>query len=291
MSTPETDPLWYLSFDSLLQIVFDRKLWPLFQNYLTTKTLLRAKFDEIRPIRNRIAHSRLLHKDDLGRINGILRDLDHGIWKFCTSYNAERGFIAHSRKDTVYQRFADRERVGYVEVEPGKWVLLGNTVGADLHIMMHYSIRPSSRRRVASRVSGIKGAIYDFTFSLTREAGHLDYPRILAATKSIHDRVLHIFIDSFQKQLRVTFPALLDANMLIAAIDEFYDVCLRRQTSILLRNPQKEGSQEKDSWGEYEESMRPFEQIAADWPHYVVPPSHPFSFLCPDMPCKILERV
>jgi hypothetical protein len=70
MSTPENDPLWFLSFDSLTKIILDKKLWRLFASYLTTKSLIRARFDEISPIRNRIAHYRALHKDDIDRVVG-----------------------------------------------------------------------------------------------------------------------------------------------------------------------------------------------------------------------------
>ena len=53
MATPETDPLWFISFDAPLKIVFDDQLWKLFECYLTTKELLQATFTEIAPIRNR----------------------------------------------------------------------------------------------------------------------------------------------------------------------------------------------------------------------------------------------
>src|SRR6516165_7987607 len=75
MATPENDPLWFLSFDSLLKIVFDERLWPLYECYLTTKDLLEAKFSEVLPIRNRVGHNRALHEDDLDRLRRILRDL------------------------------------------------------------------------------------------------------------------------------------------------------------------------------------------------------------------------
>jgi hypothetical protein len=103
MSTPENDPLWYLSFDSLLKIVFDEELWPLFHPYLTTKQLLRAKVEEIKPIRNRIAHCRSLHADDLDRLEVFVRDMDQGFWKFCTSYNNERAILAGLKNDPVYK--------------------------------------------------------------------------------------------------------------------------------------------------------------------------------------------
>jgi hypothetical protein len=90
MATPENDPLWFLSFDGLLKIIFDDQLWPLFECYLTTKELLRQKFSEIIPIRNRCGHNRALHEDDLDRIRRLLRDLDKGFWRFCSSFNDRR---------------------------------------------------------------------------------------------------------------------------------------------------------------------------------------------------------
>jgi hypothetical protein len=291
MSTPENDPLWYLSFDSLLKIIFDRRLWPLFQGYLTTKKLLRAKLEEIRPIRNRIAHNRSLHRDDLSRIEIILRDLDQGFWKFCTSYNQDNGFIAELRNDPVYQHFSAREHVPWAEVGPNQWARVGVRLGVDLDMILDFSIRPSTKRQPTSKISLMKGVIYDFTFSIAHNHDkiYLDYPRILTATQSVHDRVLHIFLDSFQQQLRVTFPAVIDTQSIISATERFYEVCQVLKTPISYRR--EETRESENPMQEYEESIRPFEQIAAAWPHYVVPPSHPYAFLCSDMPCNFFERV
>jgi hypothetical protein len=120
MATPETDPLWFISFDALLIIVFDDLLWRLFECYLTTKDLLQAKFTEIAPIRNRIAHCRSLHQDDLDRLRRVLRDLDQGFWGFCTSYNDTFPIVGEERSDPFYQRFANRMGFNYVETEPNR---------------------------------------------------------------------------------------------------------------------------------------------------------------------------
>src|SRR4051812_1587934 len=82
MATAETGPLWFVSFDALTKIILDDVLWPRFEPYLTTKKLVDAKFDEIKVIRNRVAHARSLHDDDLERLTRVLRDFDHGFWTF-----------------------------------------------------------------------------------------------------------------------------------------------------------------------------------------------------------------
>jgi len=34
---------------------------------------------------------------------------------------------------------------------------------------------------------------------------------------------------------------------------------------------------------------RPFEELAAQWPHYVIPPSNPFAVIDPSCPCSFFE--
>src|SRR5215510_1982757 len=126
MATPEDDPLWFLSFDSLLKIVWDDALWPLFECYLTTKELLEAKFTEISPIRNRVSHNRALHEDDLDRLRRVLRDLDQGFWRFCTSFNGTYPFVGSLDSDPVYARFRERMGFDYAKVGPNEWALVGS---------------------------------------------------------------------------------------------------------------------------------------------------------------------
>ncbi len=291
MSTPETDPLWFLSFDSLLRIIFDQKLWPIFHPYLTTKQLLRAKLEEIKPIRNRIAHCRSLHADDLNRLHVFVRDLDQGFWKFCTSYNNNRPIIAELKHDPVYRNFAARECISYAKVEPRTWARIGIHRCTNLCLMVDYIVRPSATRQARSKITMWKGAAYDVTFIKRDQHSFLDYRRILRTTHPVHDKALHIFLDGFQKQLRVTFPAFIEAADLIPAIERFHEACVHCTTLQCLRAPITGTPEESGSIESYEANMRPFEQIASEWPHYVIPPTHPFSFLCPDMPCTFFQGV
>lgn len=205
MATPENDPLWFLSFDSLLKIVFDVQLWHVFEPYLTTKELLQAKFAEVLPIRNRVGHNRTLHEDDLDRLRRLLRDLDHGFWRFCTSFNDGSPFIAELRSDTVYRHFSELMGFDYVEVGNNQWAFVGCTVGMTQNVMIEYSYRASAEMQGFP----MTGKIYHFTFSQTgSNARALDFRKILENTQVVHSKVIYIVLDAFQRMLRVSIPAL-----------------------------------------------------------------------------------
>ena len=276
MTTRENDPLWYLSFEALQRIVFDEKLWKRFQPYLTTKKLLRAKFDEISPVRNRVAHCRELHPEDVPRVERVLRDLDQGFWKFCTSYN--RCFYLSTYKkgsDELYKYIASKLKGGRSAVD----------------ITPLYSFRPSSpplRRSVPGR-----GGVYYLAFvPHATPLQYMDYTELLAFTRRSHKNVLHILLDSSQRKIILTLPAVLPMDMLASTVDDFHDGCCNvLQFSPLKRLVIKEAARGKSSSSrEIEDQNRRFEQFAAEWPHYVLPPTHPFAFFawCPPIPMHYL---
>lgn len=284
MSTPENDPVWFLTFDDLLKLILDVKLWPLFYPYLTTKTLLRAKFDEIKPVRNRVAHFRRFHPDDLNRLERVMKDLDQGFWKFCTSYNDQKPFIAHFRSDPVYRQFASREHVGFTKVGDKEWALVGVRAGVSMDLSLRFSVRPSCRRKRIRSVPR-NGALYDFTFTVAHTDSYLAYDAVLAQTRHWHDRIVHIMLDVYQKTLRVTMPRRNGVQDVTAVMEDFYNACMRSRSRVpSLPVPPIELS---DASGEnYDKRHAPLDRLAFGWPHYVVPPRHPFTFLGPDMPCN-----
>jgi len=268
ISTPENDPLWFISFDSLLKIIFDSKLWKLFESYFTTKRLLRMRFEEILPIRNRVAHCRALHAYDVDRLEQFMRDFDQGFWKFCTSYSDRCHFANDLSKNDVYSHF-----------------VTARTENVDLY----YSARPYVRDRKPKAQLG-PDFIYDITISTRHLSRYFDYERILKYTRSVHKFVLHIMLDGFQHSLRITFPSTLTSETIIEATERFADVAHNTYTVAPLvgrsGEDEKEKSGEKDYWREHEEHNRPFQQIASYWPHYVIPPSHPYTFLDRECPCS-----
>jgi hypothetical protein len=290
MSTPENDPLWFLSFDSLLKIIFDDALWPLFSTYLTTKELLQARFTEIAPIRNRVGHNRTLHGDDIDRLRQMLRDLDQGFWRFCTSFNDTYPFVGERRDDPVYQHFRDRMAFDYSEVEPNKWALAGSSRGMQQTVSVEYSYRPSA---VVAEGFPEKGRLYHFTFSQTAQSNrHLDYLKIIDTSSHVHPMLVYIILDSFQQQLEVTIPALCPPADIIKTADQFYSLCGNYFTYSYREQMEKQiplPETDPELFQQYDAVNRAFADFAARWPHYVVPPGNPFAFLGSDCPCSFFE--
>lgn len=270
ISTAENDLLWYMSFDSLLKIIYDKKMWRLFASYFTTKKVFRVRFEEILPIRNRVAHCRALHSYDVDRLSQFLRDFDQGFWRFLSSYGDEYAFVNKLENNTVVQHFKATQE-------------------ADLYI--NYSVRPYVKRAPNPQLG--PGFNYDITISTRYRERYFQYDRILKGTRSWHKYVLHILMDSFQHSVRVTFPGTLDGPTVIEAVERFMQVAHNTYSVVPLvplsvKVKAEDGSQ-SESLVETGARNRPFDLIAAAWPHYVVSPSHPYTFIDSSCPCSVFD--
>ena len=260
ISTPESDPLWFVSFDTLLKIIFHPKMWKRFEPYFTTKKILRSKFEEIAPVRNRVAHCRALHEYDLRRLEQLMLDFDQGFWRFCTS---NQDYYVLPEKNALAAKYKNHPDIN-----------------------VSYTVRPSLKARRIKPDLG-RGLVYDATIvSKYPNARYLEYERILRYTQRFHKYVLHIVLDSFQNSVRVTIPGAVAEAIVIEVIEKFHYAALNCYSVVPLVPLKLEAVEEtkRDYAREHEQRLRPFQAIAAKWPHYVIPPSHPYAFL--DGSCK-----
>lgn len=93
-------PLDYLSFGDLWKLLTHPHLADLFKPYLPPWTVLEGRVKEVAQVRHRLAHFRDAHPTDLDRLNLLLRDLDPGIFRFCTTY-AEGVHMLDAQQDPV----------------------------------------------------------------------------------------------------------------------------------------------------------------------------------------------
>jgi hypothetical protein len=265
MATAQESLLAYLTFSDLWNIILDDKLWDCFSVYFPPKDILKSKVEEMSQIRHRVAHFRMPHQDDLRRTELFLRDIDQAFWKFCTSYNKTFP-VSRSENNPLVSRFSRGDQFPFLELSING---TGGTRSPNpvLNLTIQRSIRPWVNLGTLNRpsVSGA-GIIYHvLIFALDQRT--MKYKEILKFTKGFHKNCIHIILGSLCESLTLTFPSILPIETIGDTIEEF----LRITHSALWRFVSDEVEAVK---------------VAAEWPEYVLPPTNPFAFLCPDMPCS-----
>jgi hypothetical protein len=139
------------------------KHWKCFESYLPPQDLWDAKLKEVKQIRHRIAHFRRGHADDHQRLLQFLRDIDHGFWTFCTSYNNGRAILPQD-KDPVTKHFLALDPLRWVEVAPREWARIG-FVDQSLVVGMTVEVVPRPWASRSDEVDGKSGFFYDFVLT------------------------------------------------------------------------------------------------------------------------------
>lgn len=263
METPETNDLSYAQLWQLLELIDQN--WRLFEKYFPPKKVWKAKASEIYQIRNRIAHFRSTHSDDLQRIESFLRDIDKGFWSFCTSFNDIQPALPPD-SDAVTKHFLHLDPLPWGEVNPKEWARIGivdktMVVG----VQVNKSYRPWFDKD--SEVKEGSGVLYDVTLmSFDRK---FDFQRLLQSTKRLHRHFVTIECDANCSAVRIVLPCVEGADKAIELITE---------TERWARN----------AVGRYP-AAGDVKSIATQWPEYVLAPDDPLTFLCPDMPCSFFN--
>jgi hypothetical protein len=265
MPTPEMNVLSYSTLTKLMEAI--GKHWTCFECYFPPKDILDAKLKEVFQIRNRVAHFRLGHSDDLPRLLQFLRDVDLGFWNFCTSYNDARPILPQSR-DKVTDHLLPMDPLPWGEIRPHEWAQVGFV---DKSLVIGVTVNVQRRPWVKwSHVDGEPGFLYDVRLH-AQDGRQFNYKRLLEDTKAVHPHIVHILLDTFGNFVRLTIPAKVGSQKVIELVERFVEVGrynVSRQIA---------------------PSARSAEKIATEWPEYVVGPKNPLSFLDPDMPCSFFN--
>jgi hypothetical protein len=265
MSTPEEDVLSFAQWSELARVIGEH--WSLFAPYLPPRNLWEAKFEEVSQVRHRVAHFRSGHSDDLRRVVQLLRDIDRGVWLFCTSYNDPEPVLPQ-REDAVVSHFIDLDLMPWNEVQPRKWARVGV---ADPREPLWVTVE-TVRRAWADRsvpVDGGKGRLYDVRLR-ARQERHFDYGQLLSHTAAIHDRVAHIVLESDARSIRFTIPAVLGSAAVIPTVEHIVEGARYSLVSGTLPHDDDRA-----------------QRLADELPEYVLGPNHPLGYLSPEMPCSI----
>ena len=277
MPTPEKMDLSFISFDSLIRTISEE--WPLFEAFLPPQNIWDAKIKEVSQIRNRIAHFRKGHVDDYQRVIQLIRDVDKGFFKFCTSLNNTIHSLSIDSNDPIIHKFAKLNP--YVRKDS---LSVDEDDGIFTHFARSFEIRIDIVRRLwinapidSSQVIGCPGFFYDLNIH-EHEGRDFDYKEILKSTQSLHEHILYISLSSSGRHVGVLLPSLLGKEILIVIIRAFIDAAAN---NLIPRRPDISLSMESA-----EKAIDEVENIADQWPEYVIGPKNPISFLDSDMECS-----
>jgi len=272
MPSPEETKLSFISFSLLCKTIENE--WAQFGPYLPPQTIWKAKIEEVSQVRNRIAHFRRGHKDDLQRVLQLLRDLDAGFYHFCTSINSSLFSLSQDTNDPIIQSSASLNP--YVKRGPEVHHLADR-----LEIKLEIVPRPwSAMPNDYKDVVGKPGFFYDLNIhAYSNRIFH--YENFLRSTKRLHDHVLFIILTTDSDHIRILLPSLLGVATLINLVDTF----IQAAANELWPARSEHSLSEED----IDKAIQQVQNLANRWPEYVLGPRNPISFLTSDMPCSFFD--
>lgn len=245
MATFHQAALSYITFGELWNIINDSNLWPLFESYFPPKKNTEVRIEEIKAIRNRIAHFREPHPQDVPRFELFLRDMESGVRNFCDRYSCNcRDF----NDPVVGWLEANWDKIGYgVELwrpDDGWLYALGPhtrnpVVNARLEILRHSASAPTSPVGIIYKLK-IRSAVRVSETKLNRIA-------FLDATKRLHINTIHIFLPEYSDEVEITIPAVLGTTKTGELIGSFLSAGLNCARDHFV--PPEEVA--RNSWPEY----------------------------------------
>ncbi|AEJ01304.1 hypothetical protein Nit79A3_1472 [Nitrosomonas sp. Is79A3] len=266
--TPDENPLSYINFSDLLKLI--KNNWDLFLGYLPPQDNWEVKMDEIVHIRNRAAHFRKGHLDDIERLLQLMRDIDKGFWQFCTDYNDLHPILPPD-KDIVAMKYVDLNPFSFKEIAPNEWAQIGSAPQGLRYILSINLIK----RWWANKLEVIEktpGYIYDVQIYL-RNNQQFDYGDFLEFFSKFKREILHICLDTFSSNIRVTIPVVIGSKRACEIIDELIKYA---ENSMSVQHSINCDDQS-------------VQRLSEKWPEYILGPKNPLTFLGPGMPCSFFN--
>lgn len=269
MATRHESAISYLTLGDLIQILVAPSEWPLFASHLPPRDIFESRQKEISQIRHRVAHFRDPHPADVDRAVLFLRDLDPGLWRFATSYAGNSRWTATKFADPVSTYFEDTHDQRWI-VEmlamDRPWRYAHERHDPRLGFYINCSTRPWFEEKEAGPANR-PGLIYHARFRVLRGDG-LPAERVLALTDSVHSNCMHIRLED--RSIEVMVPSVLGENAIVETIERFLEACIEHAGSGTTLDADR------------------LEEIAAQWPEYVLGPSAILGFLDEEMPCTMV---
>ena len=210
------DLLTYAGVSDLFSLIEDQ--WPLFARYLLPKARWMGRADELRELRNRNAHCRRPHEDDLARIEQTLRDLEQGAREFYASYTRTH-VVPPSSRDPVAKAWAAGEH------EVARRLLGHAHRQYDVKFRLDFTVRPWATMPTVDSITGTEGALWHAQWLLgPTEVGPTRLWRDLERQSSTTELLIHLLLEP--ALVIVTFAAMDPPERIADAIGQIFDSIL-----------------------------------------------------------------
>jgi hypothetical protein len=223
-SADATNPISYLAAGELFSTIRSEGVWPLVKYALPKLERWNGTVDQLLSVRNRIAHLRRPHPDDLGRVEQALRDLEPG---------ARKALEAFNRQHSVGQEWDDPLANAWVRGEhPDARRLLEHAFrNYDTEFKLAYSIRPWTAHPSRDTLVGTPGVLIHATWFIRGEA--MLEPRAFWEDDRLDfrgARELIVFAThQYESMVSIAFSAVDDPSAVADAIGACFDTVLSQR--------------------------------------------------------------
>jgi hypothetical protein len=206
--------LAYAEVSDLFQLIEDQ--WELFAPLLPPKRRWQGASDELKELRNRNAHCRRPHEDDLARIEQRLRDLEKGAWHFYASYL--KTCSPYESRDPLARSWIAGEHETAVR-------LLGHERQDEVRFRLSYSVRPWATPPNEDAICGSEGVLWHAHWTIPgRILNIADLWTEIESEPAHRDRLIHLLFGP--GRATATFAAVDDPVALADAIGHIFDQIL-----------------------------------------------------------------
>lgn len=225
--------------------------WELFESILPPKVRWDGAVDELLAIRNRSAHCRRPHRDDLLRLEQALRNLEPGAREFFRSYTDTTHLHPKGKdplvRDWVGRRHPDADRL--VEHCRDQY---------EVRFWLEHSVRPWAKAPEENAISGTRGVLW--------HAHWLPGPqevRPAALWKELSEEVrallVHMLFDG--SSVTATFAAVDEEKRIAAAIGHVFDHLVMCSEPMELGTGKRSLEDRRARWLEGAEELAPKAQV------------------------------
>lgn len=248
MRSPDSDDLLaYLDTSALFRLIGDARLWPYFSRSLLPRVRWDGLVDQLTALRNRNAHVRRPHPDDLARIEQALRDIEPGAGVALSAF-AQQTRWWESKGDPVARAWVDAEH------DDARRLIEHARRSYATDFALHSSRRPWAPEPSAA-ISGVAGYFWHAQW-VFREGGFVPM-RTFWDDDHLYEQTRRLIVEVVQPDagmVSIAFAAVDDATAVADAIGNCFD-CL------LWARGRGRGAYEPDRWPEGADDLDPRIQV------------------------------